>query len=464
MLREGFDVNNICVIVPLRSSQSGILLEQTIGRGLRLMWREPEFKEEKDENRHILLDKKKNPINYLDILSIVEHPAFIKFYDDLMKGNSIGIDERDIESGDNLVGDIITVGLKENFEEYDFSFPIIIREAEEVLKDQELSCQNFSSLNLPLEELKKLIGKGEHFISEEVIGGVRFGDYSIQNGVISATSYNDYIARLVNRVSVLINDPVSRKAHAKESVKYPMIQVNFSRLANVIDEYIRNYLFGKKFNPFEDENWRVLLIDHVSNHIIKQCSRLIINMQEVDVIDSSEVILKKLSEINQIRVNVKYSIDTCKTIYEKTSFPSNRGGFEEDFIEFADNCSSVKAFAKIIPHVHSFVRLRYIKDDGLIHYYYPDFLVRTENNEIYMVETKGDDQMIHPNVLKKKNSALYWINKVNNLSSEKRDNAKWSYVLLDQSLFNDWKRKGATMKEVLDFAKLRDQKRTKGLF
>ena len=44
MLREGFDVSNICVIVPLRSSQASILLEQTIGRGLRLMWREQEIK------------------------------------------------------------------------------------------------------------------------------------------------------------------------------------------------------------------------------------------------------------------------------------------------------------------------------------------------------------------------------------------------------------------------------------
>src|SRR5690606_31429447 len=40
MLREGFDVNNICVIVPLRASGAQILLEQTIGRGLRLMWRD----------------------------------------------------------------------------------------------------------------------------------------------------------------------------------------------------------------------------------------------------------------------------------------------------------------------------------------------------------------------------------------------------------------------------------------
>ena len=39
MLREGFDVNNICVIVPLRTTGAKILLEQTVGRGLRLMWR-----------------------------------------------------------------------------------------------------------------------------------------------------------------------------------------------------------------------------------------------------------------------------------------------------------------------------------------------------------------------------------------------------------------------------------------
>src|SRR5690606_4333793 len=54
MLREGFDVNNICVIVPLRSSQAQILLEQTIGRGLRLMWRQAEYADIKQENRDLI--------------------------------------------------------------------------------------------------------------------------------------------------------------------------------------------------------------------------------------------------------------------------------------------------------------------------------------------------------------------------------------------------------------------------
>ena len=85
MLREGFDVNNICVIVPLRSSQAPILLEQIIGRGLRLMWREPELQDIKQENRVKLLQKKEEPSNYLDMLSIVEHPAFMEFYEELVQ-------------------------------------------------------------------------------------------------------------------------------------------------------------------------------------------------------------------------------------------------------------------------------------------------------------------------------------------------------------------------------------------
>ena len=81
MLREGFDVNNICVIVPLRSSEAPILLEQIVGRGLRLMWRENDYDDIKQENRIKLLQKKQEPSNYLDILSIIEHPRFIEFYD-----------------------------------------------------------------------------------------------------------------------------------------------------------------------------------------------------------------------------------------------------------------------------------------------------------------------------------------------------------------------------------------------
>ena len=116
MLREGFDVSNICVIVPLRSSDAPILLEQTIGRGLRLMWREPEYSDIKHENLQNLFCKKQ-PSNYLDILSIVEHPAFLKFYEDLQDG--LVVEERASIDKGSILGDMITVGLKEDYQKYD---------------------------------------------------------------------------------------------------------------------------------------------------------------------------------------------------------------------------------------------------------------------------------------------------------------------------------------------------------
>lgn len=175
MLREGFDVNNICVIVPLRSTTSFILLEQTIGRGLRLMWREPIFEEVKAENRIRLLDKKEEPMNYLDILSIVEHPAFIEFYEKLIDEGTVGTAEKPPAGRENILGDIINVGLREGYEEYDLYWPLIIRESEENLAPTELSFKNMETFPIPLENLKELIPKEEDiFYSEEVTVRTRF--------------------------------------------------------------------------------------------------------------------------------------------------------------------------------------------------------------------------------------------------------------------------------------------------
>lgn len=80
MLREGFDVNNICVIVPLRSTTSGILLEQTIGRGLRLMWRgNEEIDELKRENRHRILVEKRLPVTTSMFFLSLSIQLFVSF-------------------------------------------------------------------------------------------------------------------------------------------------------------------------------------------------------------------------------------------------------------------------------------------------------------------------------------------------------------------------------------------------
>ena len=457
MLREGFDVNNICVIVPLRSSQAPILLEQTIGRGLRQMWREPEFTDIKAENRKRLLIDKVSPQNYFDILSIIEHPAFVGFYDDLMQDGLAGTDDNDIDTGTGVTGDIIPVGLKADFAKYDFGFPVIVSEAEEIIKDSKLSLNSLTPFSMvTFDGLKKMVPKGEQFISQEMTKGTRFGDYSIGGGIMTATSYNEYVSRLVNRVSSLLMEPVSGR-HLKTQTKYPALQIKLPELAGLTDEYIRHRLFNQEIAPLEDENWRVLMIDVVANHIITELSRAILKMQETETVNEPQVITRMISEVDRLRVRENYSILAEKTVYERTPYPSNKGLFEKAFIEYVDADSSVQAFVKLLVDKHYFVRFRYLKDDGMMSFYYPDFLVRTNNGKIYIVETKAQDQVSHPNVQKKQVSALHWVSRVNALPLEMRGNAEWEYVLLGDTFFYDWKNKNASTVEMLEFAKLRSK-------
>jgi type III restriction enzyme len=307
---------------------------------------------------------------------------------------------------------------------------------------------------MTIENMKKMIPKGEQFISQEMTKGTRFGDYSIGGGILTATSYNEYVSRLVNRVSSLLHEPVSGR-HLKAQTKYPALQIKLPELAGLTDEYIRHRLFNQDINPLEDENWRVLMIDAVANHVIAELSRTILKMQETETINEPQVIDRWISEVDSLRMRENYSIPAVKTIYERTGYPSNKGIFEKDFMEYADTDNTVEAFVKLLVDRHYFVRFRYLKEDGLMAFYYPDFLVRGNNGKIYIVETKAQDQISHPNVQKKQISAVNWVTRVNALPSEMRSNAEWEYVLIGDSFFKDWKNKNASIVEMLEFAKLR---------
>jgi type III restriction enzyme len=200
MLREGFDVNNICVIVPLRASAAGILLEQTIGRGLRLMWRGNEYDDIKRENRQ-LIRAGQTPGNMIDILSIVEHPAFQSFYDELIQ-EGLAAEADDEDDKNSSTGDLVSVGLRPGFEAYDFAIPFILREEIEELEDTKIDPSKLEAFGVfSFDQLKKQIGQGEKFHSEDVQARTRFGDYRVQGGVMTATGYNDYLARITRRIT-----------------------------------------------------------------------------------------------------------------------------------------------------------------------------------------------------------------------------------------------------------------------
>lgn len=458
MLREGFDVSNVCVIVPLRSSQAPILLEQVIGRGLRLMWREKDYQDIKAENRYKMFVEKQSPTNYLDILSIIEHPAFIQFYDDLENG--MIVEEKEMPPKESVLGDIITVGLKEDYEKYNFYIPTIISDKEEILQLGNLTTENLNKLPWTLNQLKSMVQNygDESFYSEEMTVKTRFGDYKVSAQLFNAQSYNEFLARMLEAIT---NNLARVGGHSS----YPTMQVNQVALVQVIDNYIRTKLFGEPFNPSESNNWRVLMIARagILQHIMQEVSQTVYDMQNNVEIADAVVIKNYFSDIDKTKMRENFALDIQKSIYEKTAYPSNKGDFEKDFLQFADRDTEVERLLKINENYHTFAHLKYIRTDGLLSSYYPDFILKIGEN-IYLVETKAEKDVDNSNVKQKQKSALDWCKKINELPLDDRMNATWNYSLLDDNTFYSMSNRGATTQEILEYCKLTNGKVEGNLF
>jgi len=460
MLREGFDVSNICVIVPLRSSQASILLEQTIGRGLRLMWREPEFNDIKRENLVNVLVKKEAPNNYLDLLSIIEHPAFNQFYDDLISEGVVGVDEGNSRS--SALGDMINVELKENYQDYDIFFPEIIQDEDEELLPLELDIDTLSPyLSHSLEQLKSWTTKGELFYSQEMTVKTNFGEYKIGVELFNAQNYNDYLSKLLREITTTLG----RTKAQGHSRKLPLIQINHPQLVGVIDRYIRERLFNQNFNPFEDDNWRVLMLRgaNITEHIIKEVSRAVYNMQQETTTTDAIINRHYFSSVNPIRMREKYSLVLEKTIYQRVAYPPNRGGFERAFLEFLDNDSKVDKFIKIDEYKHLFARIFYFRDDGLMGWYSPDFIVQSRDN-IYLIETKADKDLKDRNVKLKQKATVDFVNRINRVESSLRDNKTWAYLLIGETQFYTLQKSGADIEDLANIAMINERTLSGNLF
>lgn len=454
MLREGFDVSNISVIVPLRSSQASILLEQTIGRGLRLMWRgDPSIDELKAETRE-RISKGLEPTNYFDVLFIVEHPAFSDFYDELLRGGLM------VETGDDAdstgaTGDLEHVDLRPGYQAYDFEIPIVLRDADEELRKPSVNPLELPASPFPLEPLLNSIGKGDRWASHDAQTGTQYGDYRVDGGVLTATGYNDYLSRMTTRITEALGRTMTKsQSKYNENAKFPILQAYRPLLTGWLDMYIRARLFGQEFDPLAEENWRVLLLDDVALSIAGTFATKLVELQESQIVGTAEVQHRALSEVTTIPVRGSTAEEVNKCIYPKVPIPSKAGGLERRFIRWADKDSGVEALAKVHEYRHDFLHRPYLKADGMPAMYSPDFLIRTAEM-IYIVETKAQSALSDENVKRKQKAALAWVEQINELPEQDRDGRQWAYVLLGESTVNEWQKKNATVTDVLEFAKLR---------
>jgi len=424
MLREGFDKNNICVTVVLRASEADLLLEQIVGRGLRLMFPGYEFPELQDAKKDAFLEIRndKKPSNSLDFLFVVEHPRFRVFYESLkQQGYMIGSGDT---SGTTSTGDIIPVdAITERIKDYDITWPIQIFDEGRMPELSQIDIKTFPKYpfdihNSNFSKLKQYVGK---LIIQEthVETGKKTKTWKLDN------EYFDY-SHFLRQASRAV------ATRGKTSI----ITAKQAGIAQLIDDFTSDYCFGESIDFTKQENYSVLNYILVFDHIVQTIHRAIVRLIEGYKYEAKGL-WGKLSEVPRVMVRESKSIETTKSIYPRVGYQIKGGGFERDFMQNVLNPSAeVLSFAKL-DRRHR-LKITYRDHTGILRNYEVDFIVKTEN-KIYLVETKADRDIDSPNVAVKVRAAVAWCEQASTVSppSGYEQSLDWEYIILSEGLFKN---------------------------
>ncbi|HUT73563.1 MAG TPA: DEAD/DEAH box helicase family protein [Armatimonadota bacterium] len=417
MLREGFDKMNICVIVVLRATEADLLLEQIVGRGLRLMFppaSHPEFQDAKREAyQQIRLGR--IPANSLDFLFIVEHPRFRAFYDQLRREGYI-IGEGDT-SRVTTTGDIIPVeAIPTRIPSHDIAWPVQIFEQGRLPDLRQLDISALPAYPGDFASLKQMLGKLA--ISDvHVPSDKRTRTWKLDNPYFD---YNFFLSQ-------------ASRAIAREG-KVQLLTGKLAEIAEVVDEYAARHLFRQEIDFTAPEDYQVLNFTLVFDHVVNQVRTAILRAAEKAQFEVRQGIWKRLSQVPRIMVRESHSVATDRSIYPRLPYSAVGGGFEKDFMLETLNTSPDLAYAKL-DRKHG-LRIPYRDTDAIYREYEVDFIVR-EADAIYLVETKADRDLDSPTVAIKARAAQAWCDTASTVRApdDLPQPSKWEYVILSESLF-----------------------------
>lgn len=349
MLREGWDVKNVATIVGLRpyGSASKILPEQTLGRGIRKMFGF-DVKEE---------------------LAVIGTSAFIDFVESIkQEGVELGYRKMGENTGSNtpIVIEVDKENRHKDLEELDISIPVLTPRIYREYKKLE---------NIDIPRLKFSPIAIRQF-SEEEKREIVFEDLDRQfsHKIIFDRTNPDY--RSVIRFFT--------NSILKESRLFNGFDVLYLK----VRDFIKYHLFGKEVNI---ENLNVLrnLSEVESKKTIFSAFKKAID--DLTITDKGSAEVKnyiKLMEVKPMVFNNQKYITPKKSVFNRIIGDSP---FELEFANFLDDCNDIISFAKNSYNIK--FKMEYQGEDGNIHDYYPDFIVKQDQRNIYIVETKGREDL-----------------------------------------------------------------------
>ncbi len=348
VLKEGWDVRNVTTIVGLRAyaAQSNILPEQTLGRGLRRMYPDADAEEK---------------------LSVIGTDAFMDFVEFIEKeGVTLEREAMDTGSGAKtpLVIEVDYENADKNIDELDIEIPLLApRTYREYGLLEKLDSKRFG-------HVKVVYQKFDEQEERRITFHYMAKDEKSHETVLDDTGVSDYrsVVGFFSRVIMQELRLVSVYDIVYEKVK----------------TFIREDLFEHPVD-LEDRNTLRNLSETAAIKTAIETFKKAVN--ELTLQDKGGAEIQGQIRIGAARpfvVKQQGFVVPRKSAFNKIIGDSS---LELAFAGFLENCADIISYAKNYFAVG--FRLDYVTAGGDVSNYYPDFLVKASNREMYIVETKG---------------------------------------------------------------------------
>jgi len=382
MLREGWDVQNVTVVVGLRpyTSKANILPEQTIGRGLRLMFRD-------------LIGE------YIERVDVIGNNAFLSFVEDLEKDEGLKFDT--FQLGKEKL-EIVTIMVDPEKVDRDIEIPVL----SPILVRKKSLSEQITSLDIQTLKCPKLPKK--------------------ESGAeIETFQYEGYdfltLQKLIERQYKIPQAQTAQEIisyYAKEIAQNVKLPSQFAYLVPKIHEFLEKRAFGEKVN-LEDPTIVKAIGSNVSQYVTVQTFVKALRAIIVDeLIPELAGPPRKLSETEPFAFS-RPTYQASKCIFNRVPCDNE---FELEFSKFLQAAREVTKFSKL-PSRFGF-SIEYTDSVANLRYYEPDFVVVLENGEHYLIETKGRED---PDVPHKDRAAKLWCEYATSLSQ-----ISWQYLKIPQ--------------------------------
>jgi len=390
MLKEGWDVRNVTTIVGLRaySAKSNILPEQTLGRGLRKMY----------------------PGGVEELVSVVGTNAFMDFVESI-QAEGVVLERKPMGEGTQpktpLVVEVDKENVKKDIEALDIEIPVltprVYREYKnlsaldiDALGHQRVPYRQFSE-----EEQREIVFK------DITTGEVTHTTILDTTGVIDYRSVIGYFTQAIMRDLRLVS--------------------GYDVLYGKVKAFVQEQLFDCTVE-LESSNTLRNLSELAATKTLIEAFKKAINALTVH--DKGNAEIRDAIKLRQTRPFVTkeqgYLIPK-KSVFNKIIGDSH---LELLFASFLENCDDVVSYAKNYMAVH--FKLDYVNADGDISNYYPDFLVKLADKRIFIVETKGQEDLDVPLKMQR---LRQWCEDVNRAKT----NVQYDFVYVDQENFEKFK-------------------------